>query len=795
MTRSTQADTPPGRTGVLNVLLFSWANNVWFGVTLLVCIFTYSSLGSAIPALRQYPFFDMTEMGWFHWWPFDVMMALLCVNIITVTLKQIPLRLVNAGVWMIHTGILVLCLGSVYYFGTKVEGDAPVYRRQVVIEIPGQDNPARMIVRPDSQVTVGIGADAHHFTIAQIIPDWTIVSGDDAGKEALMIWVDCVTPKERFTRQLLVGFPQYTEDILPDRTRAKKTLGRPLVDETIHLSLDYVPQNEFFVMDTSALYSRATGAERWLERPIADMPRYHERINSYDDVHAGDSAAALPLRTINIEVPATEEPGDPLAEYDVRVVGYLRYAFMSTEWGDGGTKLNPVADVTLSAGPEARLDYQLIAFDPARSQAESGQLMMRWIDSEAALEQLVGSAEGTLVFNIPERETPIRMALDDVPARGEEAEFTELEDTGFAFRIKHVIHNLVTQSGEMAGRSMSIATLEIKTPNRTLTRFVSDVPGASRDLNDAGLMQPPDTVIAVRFNPGVDARLTLMAGPAEVGTHLLLKDAAGQVARQPISPGQTVSVTDQVSFTLHRVRTHAVEDIRPRIVPIEQRDRGARASFSMMKLAIRKGDWSRELWLDFNSYALPNRQYAIPRRMGFHPTTLTLADGQTVELMYSRERHPLPTEIALDSFELATHSGGYTGSTNTVRDFISQLRFKTVDGWSDTMQMSSNRPASTGGFWFFQSTWDPPGQGYAGMNYTGIGVGNRNGVYIQLAGTCIAVAGMIFAFYVKPMIRRRMQERASASRASKSGSDGASRTGSESLETVGSSQGIRRDRS
>ena len=41
------------------------------------------------------------------------------------------------------------------------------------------------------------------------------------------------------------------------------------------------------------------------------------------------------------------------------------------------------------------------------------------------------------------------------------------------------------------------------------------------------------------------------------------------------------------------------------------------------------------------------------------------------------------------------------------------------------------------------------------MNYTGLGIGNRNGVYIQLAGCCLMVTGMIFAFYVKPVIKRR----------------------------------------
>ena len=45
------------------------------------------------------------------------------------------------------------------------------------------------------------------------------------------------------------------------------------------------------------------------------------------------------------------------------------------------------------------------------------------------------------------------------------------------------------------------------------------------------------------------------------------------------------------------------------------------------------------------------------------------------------------------------------------------------------------------------------------MNYTGAGVGNRNGVHVQLFGTVIAVFGMIYAFYVKPFLRRRERDR------------------------------------
>jgi len=57
------------------------------------------------------------------------------------------------------------------------------------------------------------------------------------------------------------------------------------------------------------------------------------------------------------------------------------------------------------------------------------------------------------------------------------------------------------------------------------------------------------------------------------------------------------------------------------------------------------------------------------------------------------------------------------------------------------------------------------------MNYTGLGIGNRRGVYVQLAGCCIAVTGMIFAFYVKPVIKRRRHEQSRAKISQSSGEE------------------------
>ena len=140
--------------------LLDLISNVWFGVTLLVILFFYCSIGSAVHSVREHPLIEMTEFEWFHWWPFDVLILALCISLALTTIRRIPLRKVNAGVWMIHSGIIILCLGSYYYFGTKIEGDAPVFRRSLSIQVPGVPTLAELVCVPGASTSVVDGAGA-----------------------------------------------------------------------------------------------------------------------------------------------------------------------------------------------------------------------------------------------------------------------------------------------------------------------------------------------------------------------------------------------------------------------------------------------------------------------------------------------------------------------------------------------------------------------------------------------------------------------------------------------------------
>ena len=75
----------------------------------------------------------------------------------------------------------------------------------------------------------------------------------------------------------------------------------------------------------------------------------------------------------------------------------------------------------------------------------------------------------------------------------------------------------------------------------------------------------------------------------------------------------------------------------------------------------------------------------------------------------------------------------------------------------DVAQMN-NPVYYDGGRWlFFQAQWDPEGQ-----KWTVLGIGNRPGVFVMIAGCVMIFIGLMYAFYVKPVIIRKMKQKALA---------------------------------
>ena len=77
----------------------------------------------ASTTIRRLPAFEMTELEFYAWWPMRAMLLLFTVNLIVATIRRIEFKFVNVGVLTVHTGIVMIAVGSVYYQMFKQEGD------------------------------------------------------------------------------------------------------------------------------------------------------------------------------------------------------------------------------------------------------------------------------------------------------------------------------------------------------------------------------------------------------------------------------------------------------------------------------------------------------------------------------------------------------------------------------------------------------------------------------------------------------------------------------------------------
>jgi len=73
--------------------------------------------------VRRLPGMEMSELEFYSWWPLPLVLLLFVINMITATVRRIEFTFPNIGVLTVHSGIVLIALGSVYYSGQKLEGD------------------------------------------------------------------------------------------------------------------------------------------------------------------------------------------------------------------------------------------------------------------------------------------------------------------------------------------------------------------------------------------------------------------------------------------------------------------------------------------------------------------------------------------------------------------------------------------------------------------------------------------------------------------------------------------------
>jgi hypothetical protein len=605
-----------------------------------------------------------------------------------------------------------------------------------------------MVVTPQNSITVGDTS----YTISDINPNWELMSGDDAGVRAYAVTLSIDSPDQSFMRQLIAGYPQYTEDIIrtdnPQQpmARAIKVLGTALLDEALEMSLEFDVQKDFFVTQSGAINVRELTADgapktKWIERPIENLPRFNDYIARYDDVWLpGGLTEQLHPLSISVE---PSSPADPL-EQDVVVTSYLRYAFLNAQTMGGGDQIFPAVWVTLRQGDTTEQSVQMFALDPASSTADASLMTFKWLNSEEELAELQQSLSPSLVASVGGEDFPLQ--ITNTP------EFQQIGDTEYSFRVQAIQNNL-----KINETVVSLAQVEFQRGDETWVRWVFDNPSMNRDViddeNHEGAVFVDDG-ITMLYSPGA-APITVVGGIEEDKYTILIALSETEPTSSVFEVGDPVAITPDVTITLDKAETFTKTETRPTIVPSFQRDPGASNSFSMVQVVIPTDAKIVTAWLPYHHYPFESSQEVV-RRFQYQPTQLQLPDGRLFEMMFSRTRAPLSAPVALDSFEVDSHLGGFTGRTASILNWRSLVRF--LDGSGENTAISVNDPRPHGDLWYFQSQWDPPDSASPGLNYTVLGVGNRHGVFQMLFGCCLAVSGMIWAFYIKPMIKRKRQQ-------------------------------------
>ena len=230
--------------------------SIRFGISVLVLILLYASIGSALAPVRGA--LEMTEMQVFQHWLFLLLLALFTASLVTATVTRIRFNVINAGVLTVHTGLLVLIGGAVWYFSSKVEGDVILFSPR--IELLTADGRAL----PNANFLAETGQFWEQFMPAfGGAVRFVVLEAGGHGNE----------PVTAARVQATFGSLQPKVVKLTANAAEQTSLGNGLA---LRLRT-FPPQSEFYVHDRPALYYGRSGETTRHVAELTGLPLHRER--------------------------------------------------------------------------------------------------------------------------------------------------------------------------------------------------------------------------------------------------------------------------------------------------------------------------------------------------------------------------------------------------------------------------------------------------------------------------------------------------------------------------------------
>lgn len=711
--------------------------NVWFGIALMVLTGLYIAVGSGLPGVRAY--FEMNDLAFFNAWPLRVLMVLLVSTLATITWTRIPFTPPRYGVWMVHVGIVVLIYGMFLYYSFKVEGLTLVPMGQTATHFYlNNERALYMRVSNAPMQTEDLPSLPRYHAYAPRLGN----EGSLAAKDLKGI-TPIVSMRDEKTGRLIpkplnaaLGLPELVKVDVVEYWPYAKVVSSPLVEpgvESVGVKLQWEEPAEQGSQDGGKLVDgQMAGGE------AAGGGKGREKASE----NAGEN---------------TGENGGGSAAKDEGQAGAA----------GGGSREAMVAGGGSGAGGKLKTHW-LVAGEDGQSGAfiNDNEVEVRQVTAEER-KQIIGALEHmhTLTVNVGDEKQVLHVS----PGRS-----YEVGKTGYTLTVESFDPAFPAMNKEV----VPLLTVMVKSPGQEFRRQL--IPGRDKPtdwkLGVAGAgplgarqSAPLDETLKVDYafsdpmqlvpRDGLTRQVILAEGQ---GLTLL-----GSALSSPPTVTEFADGKGQVELADHEGRkqtihftyqagVHIVHRIVP--VPMEQRERDEAGLNQVVMVRVSMGDWSEELPVTYRQFAMEQPWDDVSVKLHGTPYRLQFALGNASQF--------LPAQVTLEKFELVNYPGGSVNNTDLFRDFQSHIRVDELDE-NDMQRVVSSReavaklnsPVYFGGFgdsyWtLFQAQWDRE------QRFTVLGVGNRPGVWVMLGGSILMAVGLLWAFYLKPVLVARMKARA-----------------------------------
>ncbi|CAN5842672.1 hypothetical protein BH11PLA1_BH11PLA1_23850 [soil metagenome] len=765
--------------------------------------------------LREIPGMEMSELEFYGWWPLSAILLLFVANMVITTLRRIEFRFENLGVLTVHTGIVTIALGSVYYSGAKREGD--------MMLLAGTTDPATGEMAP------GGGP-----------PEWTFYDNTRV--------VLAVEQGRQWEERPLKGLPRYHAYNLdavasagdPDANAA--ALEREKANARLPvLERDYGPLR---------LSAEAPPPRRGTATPAVDADIRVEVVGYAPYAALREGWAAEPVRAGETPHPVRTirmmEMG-PEGERAVETIGFTPTvpAERVQRRGDG------VLVMQYTFGASAERWRALSAPLPEKVQAG---LLLEIPALRISRVLPITEMNAPLVIDepsMPEVITLVPLGLSREPP-------LRVITPGFEGSSSSVAVVRVTRTQRAVNTGLpGVAAPEARpAASTTFTRYIYSLyPELDQDLSETRNAQ------GMPVRSATDASIRIALIDASVISVLLdeqrgegVQSGAAATPRQVRAivrvPGEPVRVVDDVrpdallalgpkaGLRLGGAFENAHSVAVPQAIPLEQRDKNLVGNHRRAALAVKvslPSGWSQTQWVPFVEY------FGLATR---NAAAVTLPDGRSVRIGFARMTHTLPGMfMQLRGFEMTPypHSlqpqdfrsdvlvvrgpeawkvlgegqrGGVGGLARAIESAERSGRIDVVRGstslneplllgpyeWSERENIISNvlgwiyDRLGPSRYKFAQAGWDNTSwkesnaaiqrdkamgarpfatpedkeRAKAAANrrptvqFTILGVGNNPGIYVVALGAILMGLGTPWAFYVKPALVRRKKRKIQA---------------------------------